>query len=204
LGVSRWAASQEKQQPPRKPPDLDGIGPGVVLGHLTLTHRLGVGGMGEVWCAERNDGRFEGRVAVKLLSLQGSRAASERFLREGHYLARLDHPNIARLIDADVGPGGRPYLVIEYVEGERIDVYADRLALTVRERVRLFVQVIDAIAHAHQHLVIHRDIKPSNVAVTSAGVVKVLDFGISKLISEDAAPVSGELTGQLGMVLTPH
>jgi eukaryotic-like serine/threonine-protein kinase len=204
LGLRQWPpVDDEPVTSPDEAADGNGIAGGQTLGSWTLTHRLGVGGMGEVWCAQRNDGRFEGRVAVKFLSISNQMAA-ERFLREGRYLARLDHPNIARLIDAGVGPGGRPYLVMEFVEGERIDQYADRRALTVEQRVRLFVQVVDAIAHAHRHLIVHRDVKPNNVAVTADGAVKVFDFGISKLLGENDVLPTGELTGQFGLALTPQ
>ena len=150
---------------------------GQTIGAYTLEAPLGQGGMGTVWLARRSDGRFEGKVAIKLLNtaLVG-RAGEERFQREGSILARLTHPNIARLIDAGVSPTGQPYLVLEYVEGERIDNYCDVNKLDVAARLRLFLDVLAAVANAHANLVIHRDIKPSNVLVGDRGVVKLLDF----------------------------
>jgi eukaryotic-like serine/threonine-protein kinase len=159
---------------------------GQVLGAYTLESLIGEGGMGSVWLARRNDGRFEGHVAIKFLraAFVGTSAAG-RFRREGNILARLTHPAIAHLLDAGVTEVGQPYLVLEYVEGEHIDRYCDRLALTVDARIRLFVDVLAVISHAHGHLVVHRDIKPSNVLVRSDGQVKLVDFGIAKLLEGD-------------------
>ncbi|HYM35986.1 MAG TPA: serine/threonine-protein kinase, partial [Steroidobacteraceae bacterium] len=131
-------------------------------------------------------GRFEGKRAIKFVG--GYIAPSkleDRFQREAMLLARLAHPNIARLYDAGTTEQGRHYLVLEYVDGERIDRYCEEHNLTTRERVRLFVDVVAAIAHAHAGLVVHRDLKPSNVLVTAFGVVKLLDFGIARLVSND-------------------
>jgi len=179
---------------------------GQTIGAYTLEAPLGQGGMGTVWLARRSDGRFEGKVAIKLLNaaLVG-RAGEERFQREGSILARLTHPNIARLIDAGVSPTGQPYLVIEYVEGERIDSYCDVNRLGVAARLRLFLDVLAAVAHAHANLVIHRDIKPSNVLVGDRSTVKLLDFGIAKLLEDEAAlgDVS-QLTRDAGRALTPE
>src|SRR4030095_11388955 len=159
---------------------------GQTLGVYTLEAPLGQGGMGSVWRARRNDGRFESTVAIKLLNaaLIGH-AGEQRFRREGNILARLAHPNIARLIDAGVAAGGQPYLVLEYVEGERIDRYCDARALDVNARARLFGDVLAAVAHAHANLVVHRDVKPTNVMVTADGTVKLLDFGIAKLLEDE-------------------
>ena len=156
--------------------------------------------MGAVWRARRADGRFEGHVAVKLLHLSlVGRTGSRRFEREGAILARLSHPNIARLLDAGVTAGGQPYLVLELVEGERIDQHCDAERLRVDERVALFREVLDAVAHAHRHLVIHRDIKPSNILVGADGAVKLLDFGIAKLLQgDDDAPLTDLTGGQRG------
>ena len=127
---------------------------------------IGQGGMGSVWLAERSDGRFQGQAAVKLLnaSLVGH-AGEARFRREGSILARLRHPHIAHLIDAGVSPAGQPYLVLEHVDGERIDRYCDERGLGVEARLRLFLDVLAAVAHAHANLIVHRDLKPSNVLV---------------------------------------
>jgi eukaryotic-like serine/threonine-protein kinase len=157
------------------------------IGTYTLERPLGRGGMGAVWLAHRSDGRFAGRAAVKLLnlSLLGP-AGIDRFKSEGSALARLAHPNIARLIDAGVTLQGQPYLVLEYVEGQPIDRWCAAGALGVRARVRLFLQVLDAVAHAHSKLILHRDLKPPNILVTADGQVKLLDFGIAKLLDEES------------------
>jgi serine/threonine-protein kinase len=160
---------------------------GQTIGAYTLERPLGVGGMGAVWLARRSDGRFEGRVALKLVNLAVlDPVAKERFAREGTVLARLAHPNIGRLFDAGVTAAGQPYLVLEYVDGMWIDEYADAHRLAVGARLELFAQTADAVAHAHANLIVHRDLKPSNILVDAAGRVKLLDFGIAKLIEEDA------------------
>ena len=160
---------------------------GTTVGPWQLERRIGQGGMGEVWLARRNDGRFEGLAAVKLLNLMLlARGGEERFRSEGSVLARLSHPNIARLLDAGITASRHPYLVLEYVDGERIDQHCDRRHLERTARLRLFRQVLDAVGHAHANLVVHRDIKPSNILVTHNGVVKLLDFGIATMIAADA------------------
>src|SRR5262245_23346603 len=134
---------------------------GQTVGSYTLKRLLGVGGMGAVWLARRSDGRFEGEVAVKLVNLALlERGGEARFRREGTALARLSHPNIARLLDAGVTEAGQPYLVLEYVDGQRVDRFAADRRLNVRARLALFLQVADAVAHAHTNLVVHRDLKP--------------------------------------------
>jgi serine/threonine protein kinase/Tfp pilus assembly protein PilF len=167
---------------------------GVTIGAYTLVSRIGHGGMGSVWLASRSDGRFEGQAALKLLNaaLVG-RGGEERFKREGTILARLTHPHIARLVDAGVSATGQPYLVLEYIPGRHIDRYCDEERLTIDGRIRLFLDVQAAVAHAHANLIVHRDLKPSNVLVTADGQVKLLDFSIAKLIEDEmrpAAPVS--------------
>jgi eukaryotic-like serine/threonine-protein kinase len=179
---------------------------GQSLGAYTLVSQIGQGGMGSVWLSKRSDGRFEGVAAVKLLSASlVGRAGGERFRREGSILARLRHPHIAQLVDAGVSPWGQPYLVLEYVEGERIDGYCEREKLSVEARLRLFLSVLDAVALAHANLIVHRDIKPSNVLVAKEGTVKLLDFGIAKLLEADAgAGEATALTRDGGAVLTPE
>jgi eukaryotic-like serine/threonine-protein kinase len=179
---------------------------GQVFGAYALVEPLGAGGMGSVWLARRNDGHFEGTVAVKLLSaaLLGAAGAS-RFRREGTILARLKHPHIAQLIDAGVSEAGQPYLVLEYVKGEPIDRWCDNRALDIESRIRLFLDVLAAVEHAHANLVVHRDLKPSNVMVSKEGRVKLLDFGIAKLLAGDDVwdGVPTQLTRDGGRAFTP-
>jgi serine/threonine protein kinase len=173
------------------------------VGPYVVESELGRGGMGSVWRARRVDERFENTVAIKFLhaswiGLQGE----QRFRAEGQILGRLDHPNIARLIDAGLLDATHPYLVLEFVEGEGIDAYCRRLQLTLDARIDLFLEVLAAVAHAHSHLIVHRDIKPANIFVTRNGSVKLLDFGIAKLL--DAAPGSIASTHSGATALTPQ
>lgn len=178
---------------------------GMTLGPYRLEKELGQGGMGTVWTALRADGRFDGRVAVKFLK-SGLLAGGDtgRFAREGQILARLSHPHIARLLDAGVVEG-QPYLVLEYVDGDPIDVHCRERGLGVQARVRLFLDVLAAVGHAHARLILHRDLKPSNILVTREGDVKLLDFGIAKLL-DDATTGAGstELTQLAGHAYTPQ
>ena len=146
--------------------------------------------VGAAWAAsgERAEPTDDSRVRSRSSSSMPTGSAEtgeERFRSEGRMLGRLDHPNIARLIDAGVIDDSQPYLVLEYVEGEPIDAYCDRLELGVEARVALFQGVLAAVGHAHSHLIIHRDLKPANVFVTREGTVKLLDFGIAKLLTQD-------------------
>ncbi len=183
---------------------------GQVVGAYRLISPIGQGGTGSVWLAERCDGRFEGRAAVKLLNVAlVGRAGEERFRREGNILARLRHPRIAHLIDAGVSPTGQPYFVLEHIDGQSIDRYCDDRALGIEDRLRLFLEVVEAVAHAHTNLIVHRDIKPANVLVSTRGEVKLLDFGIAKLVERDAVWGAGgtetsALTREGGAVLTPE
>ncbi len=174
---------------------------GITIGSYTLLSRIGDGGMGSVWLGKRSDGRYEGEVAIKLLNaaLVG-RGGEERFRREGTILARLGHPHIARLIDAGVSNTGQPYLVLELVNGEHIDAYCDERRLSIERRIRLFLDVLAAVSHAHANLIVHRDIKPPNVLVNQAGAVKLLDFSIAKLMEDNGA---SRLTRDAGSALTP-
>ena len=179
---------------------------GQTLGAYRLASPIGHGGMGTVWLAERSDGRFERKAAVKFLNIAlMGHGGDERFKREGAILGRLSHPNIAELLDAGVSPDGHPYLVIEYVEGEPIDTYCDGRKLDVKARIRLFLDVLGAVAHAHANLIVHRDIKPSNVLVSKDGLVKLLDFGIAKLLEGEGQPGTATLlTHEGGSAFTPQ
>jgi serine/threonine-protein kinase len=175
---------------------------GRLVGPYLIESEIGRGGMGSVWRARRADGRFEGTVAIKFVHAYWlGRDAEDRFRSEGRLLGRLDHPNIARLIDAGVIDVSQPYLVLEYVEGEPIDAYCDRLELGVEARVALFQGVLAAVGHAHSHLIIHRDLKPANVFVTREGSVKLLDFGIAKLLTQEG---DAALTQTSAQALTPQ
>src|SRR5690606_10276198 len=151
------------------------------VGAYRIVDRIGRGGMGVVYLAERDDPELPQRVALKLL--RGGIGAGEaitRFLGERRILSRLDHPNITRLLDGGVTPDGAPFFAMEHVDGQPIDRYCDERRLTVRDRISLFLGVCDAMQYAHSRLVVHRDVKPSNILVTRDGTVKVLDFGIAK------------------------
>ncbi|MBW8759648.1 MAG: serine/threonine protein kinase, partial [Burkholderiales bacterium] len=178
---------------------------GQAIGPYALVREIGHGGMGTVWLARRTDGRYEGEVAIKFLrsGLFGHGDAA-RFQREGSILARLSHPNIARLLDAGVmADGAQPYLVLEYIDGEPIDQYCHRLALSVEARLRLMLDVLAAVAQAHNRLILHRDLKPTNILVNKAGEVKLLDFGIAKLL-DDASAGQTALTVHAGNAFTPE
>jgi serine/threonine protein kinase/Tol biopolymer transport system component len=178
---------------------------GQTLGAYTLISQIGQGGMGSVWLAERSDGRFERKVAVKFLNLAlMGKAGEERFQREGIILGRLAHPHIAELIDAGVSHTGQPYLVLEHIEGDHIDRYCDQHRLDIAARIRLFLDVLQAVAHAHANSIVHRDLKPSNVLVRSDGQVKLLDFGIAKLLEDEEQAGRAQLTADGSRVMTPE
>ena len=170
------------------------------FGPWRVLRTLGSGGMGEVWLAERSDGEFEQHAAVKQLAYP-TPGLLQRFRQERQILARLEHPNIARLIDGGVDAAGAPYLVMEYVDGEPITGYARRQALDLHARLRLFLLVCDAVQYAHQNLVVHRDLKPSNIFVTAEGAAKLLDFGIAKVLASTGP--SSAPTHTLARMLTP-
>ena len=201
------ASAQEGflEQSPVPLPPTPGLA-GQRVGAYTLLSQIGQGGMGSVWLAERSDGRFKRQVAVKFLNIALlGKGGEERFQREGSILGRLAHPHIAELVDAGVSAAGQPYLVLEHVEGDHIDRYCDQRKLDVEARVRLFLDVLVAVAQAHANLIVHRDLKPSNVLVRNDGQVKLLDFGIAKLLEgegqEGAATV---LTVEGGRAMTPE
>lgn len=167
---------------------------GVVFGPFRLVRSIGRGGMGEVFLAERCSGGFEQQVALKRVRYEAlSPGLIERFLRERQLLARLSHPNIARLIDGGVSEDGQPWLAMEFIDGERITDWANSRQLDLRGRVILLRQVAAAVAFAHSHLIVHRDIKPANILVGVDGEPKLLDFGIAKLL--DDSEVDATQTG---------
>jgi eukaryotic-like serine/threonine-protein kinase len=197
-----WALARRAREP------IEGgtgfFAEGRQLGAYRLLRQIGQGGMGAVYLAERADRQFEKQVAVKLLPMGlNTGAARERFLAERRILANLEHPGIARLLDAGIGEDGTPYFVMEYVDGEPIDVYCHRRRLGIAERIDLFLQVCAAVQYAHRNLVVHRDIKPGNILVTPDGGARLLDFGIAKVlgtvpISDSTAPMR-----TAGLVMTP-
>jgi len=178
---------------------------GQKVGAYTLVSQIGQGGMGSVWLAQRSDGRFERQAAVKFVSIALSgRTTEERFVREGSILGRLTHPHIAELFDAGISADGSRYLILEYVDGAAIDQYCDDHKLDVEARIKLFLDVLSAVADAHVNLIVHRDIKPSNVLVRNDGQVKLLDFGIAKLLAQEGDTAPTMLTMEGGGALTPR
>ena len=178
---------------------------GQTIGAFEVVSQIGQGGMGSVWLARRNDGRFERQVALKFLNIALlGKEGEDRFKREGKILALLAHSHIAELIDAGVTTTGQPYLVLEYVDGDQIDRYCDQRQLDLDTRIRLFLQVLDAVAAAHANLIVHRDLKPSNVLVRKDGDVKLLDFGIAKLIETESSLGQQSPLTISGTVLTPE
>lgn len=170
---------------------------GTRLGSFTIDRRLASGGMGTVYVASRSDGTFAQQVAIKIVKRgMDSEEVLRRFREERQILAGLDHPNIARLLDAGATEDGRPYFVMEFVDGLPIDAYCDKQRLSVRERLKLFQAVCEGVHAAHQALVIHRDLKPGNILVTAQGTPKLLDFGIAKLVG----PRTGANAGASPMV----
>jgi len=173
---------------------------GEQLGNYKLLRQIGLGGMGAVYLAERSDGEFEQQVALKIVRQTFADTHTiERFRRERQILAGLDHPNIARLLDGGVSGNGQPFVVMEYVDGEPLQDHAEHQKLNIDDRLRLFSRICSAVAHAHRNLVIHRDIKPANILVTKGGEPKLLDFGVAKLLDDDAS----QQTATMFRALTP-
>lgn len=170
------------------PSDLPAGGPPAEqAGPYRLVREIGRGGMGVVYLAERADGQFRKKLALKLVKRgMDTDEILHRFRHERQILASLEHPNIARLYDGGATDDGRPYLVMEYIEGEPITDYCDRQRLTVEERLQLFRTVCEGVQYAHQNLIVHRDLKPSNILVTADGSVRLLDFGVAKLLQDQS------------------
>jgi eukaryotic-like serine/threonine-protein kinase len=188
-----------------EPPGDAPAAPAEWIGPYRVLRELGRGGMGVVYLAERADGQYRRRVAIKRISsASADDPIHQRFLAERQILAGLDHPNIARLLDGGVSDDGRPYLVLEYVDGMPITAYCDRHRLGVEERLRLFLEVCAAVQHAHRNLIIHRDLKPGNILVTPAGQVRLLDFGIAKLLNPTLSVASAPVTRLDLRVMTPE
>jgi serine/threonine protein kinase/Tfp pilus assembly protein PilF len=179
-----------------------GLSAGDFVGPYELVRLLGAGGMAEVWLARRADGAFKRDVALKLPLLTRRRNDLEqRFAHERDILASLEHPNIARFYDAGVDTDGLPYLSMEYVNGQGLMGWCKRKALGIEERLALFLQILDAVKYAHEKHIVHRDLKPSNIFVTESGQVRLLDFGVAKMLQEDGD--EAQLSRIYGQVLTP-
>jgi eukaryotic-like serine/threonine-protein kinase len=179
------AGSRARAATPQPDPPAQTIGPYRVI------QVIGSGGIGTVYLVERDAGEVKQRAALKVLAPHAAGPSfADRFRREQRILNSLDHPNITRMLDAGFGARGEPYLVMEYVEGEHLDTYCDRLRLGIEDRLRLFVKVAEAVAYAHRNLVVHLDLKPSNILVTPDGSPKLLDFGTSKVLQADGGSTS--------------
>ena len=186
------------------PVAASGLSRGAVVGPYELIRLLGAGGMAEVWLARRADGAFKRDVALKLPLLTRRRQDLEqRFAHERDILASLEHPNIARFYDAGVDTEGLPYLSMEYVQGQTLMTWCDAHLLGIAERLGLFLQVLDAVNYAHDKHVIHRDLKPSNILVTDSGQVRLLDFGVAKLLQGEDGSEQTQLSRVYGQALTP-
>ncbi|MBK8465910.1 MAG: protein kinase [Chloracidobacterium sp.] len=178
-----------------------GISVGRRFGNYEIVREIGHGGMGAVYLAKRTDGEFEQKTALKIVRQTVAESQMiERFRRERQILASLNHPNIARLLDGGVSENGEPFFVMEYVEGEPITDFSKHEAISLDEKLQLFLHACSAVGYAHRNLVVHRDIKPGNILVTAQGEPKLLDFGLAKLLDED---LSGDTTQTAFRALTP-
>src|SRR5882724_6730752 len=184
--------------------EVESLLAGQALGPYRLLREIGRGGMGVVYLAARDDAQFQKQVAIKVVQAgPHNKDLLRRFRRERQILANLDHPNIARLLDGGRTEQGVPYFVMEYGEGSPMTEYCDERKLSITERLRLFRDVCDVVQYAHQNLVVHRDLKPSNILVTADGAVKLLDFGIAKLLEADPGSAISETTTGLPL-MTPE
>jgi serine/threonine protein kinase len=198
IGLERLVHDGERMDAPHDA-DADPL-IGMRLGPWRIVAAIGQGGMGTVYRAERADGQYEQQVALKLVRSSSQPLGSRRFKAEAHILGRLSHSNIARLLDAGFTPEGSAYLVLEFVDGCSVTEHCDKHRLSVEERLRLFLAVANATEHAHQSLIVHRDLKPSNIFVSQSGEVKLLDFGLAKLL--EPQPFADETAPEL-RALTP-
>ncbi|AQR73555.1 hypothetical protein BXU08_07795 [Sphingomonas sp. LM7] len=171
--------------------------PGARVGPFEIIASIGMGGMGEVYLAERQDAGFTQRVAIKLLRID-SMLSAEIFARERRLLAQVDHPNIARLIDGGITPEGRPWMAMDYIDGEPLDRWCEANTPTLETRLRIFAQICEAVSHAHANLIVHRDLKPSNVMIDASGRAHLLDFGVAKLLAD-----GGDALAQTQALITP-
>ncbi len=175
------------------------------IGGYRIVRELGRGGMGVVYLARKDDDRFQRTVAIKIVKRgMDTEDIVRRFETERQVLAAMDHPNIARLLDGGTTEDGRPYFVVEHIEGRPIDKYCDEQRLSIGERLKLFCKVCSAVHYAHQNLVVHRDIKPGNILVTKDGEPKLLDFGIAKLLNPGFSPVTHDPTSPSLRLMTPE
>ncbi len=175
------------------------------VGPYRVLEELGHGGMGTVFLAERADGQYEQQVAIKVVRVGlGAEVIARRFQAERQILARLQHPNIATLLDGGTTDDGRPYLVMEYIDGTRIDTYCRDHNFSIEQRIALFRTVCEAVQYAHQHFIVHRDLKPDNILITAESTVKLLDFGIAKLLDTDSPTDPNHLMTLEMPVLTPE
>ena len=189
--INREATSDSSGRPDETTLNIGtSLSSGIVIGHYHLLHRIGVGGMGEVWLAEQKE-PIRRRVAIKLIKAgMNSREVIRRFESERQTLALMDHPAIAKVLDAGSTQQGSPYFVMEYVAGVPITVHCDKHRLSTRDRLELFIQVCDGVQHAHQKAVIHRDLKPSNILVAEVNnhvAPKIIDFGVAKARRSNSA-----------------
>jgi eukaryotic-like serine/threonine-protein kinase len=183
------------------PPALQAGDP---VGAYTLEREIGKGGMADVWLGRRTDGTLNRPVAIKLpMAVLPSNILAERFHRERNILAQLDHPHIARIYDAGTTAQGQPFLALEYIDGVALHDYCTQRRVDLRGRIQLVINAAHALHHAHSRLILHRDIKPSNILVTSDGTLKLLDFGIAKLLDDDRTAEETQFTRLTGAALTP-
>jgi serine/threonine protein kinase len=200
--LDAYEASAQELPPVPAAPLPETSGTARRIGHYILEKEIGEGGMGSVYLASRADEHFEKKVAIKLIRPgPGAKALIQRFYTERQILAGLEHPNITRLLDGGMTNDGQPYLVMDYVDGIRLDSYCDGLKLTIGQRLELFQKVCSAVGYAHRSLVIHRDLKPGNILVTEDGEPKLLDFGIAKVVRANR-PLEGQ-TATVGLFFTP-